>query len=411
MRRLRSLDLIRGAGILVVVFLHASLYQYDGLLALDLKNPPPVITVIGFMLMWAGLFAIVSGASHMFTWTDRIGEKSADPGRMRRSLLITGALLLVLNLAYFQLLGPTLLDIPGGRHQYALLNGLIETGRLPGLYWQRFFYNTSISMLGWNCILLGLLAPLLFPRGAARPGLRTPALLAGIGSALVLASYVRLPLYPVVEKAVNGSDLLTAFLGAALINKNDPLLPYLGFALIGAALGHAFASPMPRKTVTLWAAAFGVAWLAAGAVGYVLLPDTMLERSVDEMWFTIIVAQVGLFALLVALSWRSVDARAPAPPRRPGPWRLCGSASLTIFIWETPVRSLYARLWDVIFPGWSARIPVVLLFALTMVLIWLAAISLWKRARFVGSMEWLVGRIYAVLGRPSAKEKAFAAGR
>lgn len=411
MRRLRSLDLVRGAGILAVVFLHSSLYQYDGLLALDLKNPPPVITVIGFMLMWAGLFAIVSGASHLSAWTGRIATRSADPRRMRRSLLATGALLLVLNLLYFQLLGPTLLDIPGGRHQYSVLNGLIETGRLPRLYWERFFYNTSISMLGWNCILLGLLAPLLFPRGAARPGLRTPALLAGIGSVIVLASYLRLPAYPVVEQAVRGSDLGTAFLGAALFNKNDPLLPYLGFALIGAALGHAFASPAPRRTVTLAATVFGAVWLVAGAVGYVLLPDTMLERSVDEMWYAIIVAQVGLFALLVALSWRFVDARAPAAPRRPGPWRLCGCASLTIFTWETPIRSLYARLWDAVFPGWSARIPVVLLFALTMVLIWMGAILLWRRARFVGSMEWLVGRVYAVLGRPSAKEEALTAGR
>lgn len=413
MRRLRSLDLIRGAGILAVVFLHASLYQYDGLLALDLRNPPPVITVIGFLLMWAGLFAVVSGASHLFSWTDRLGSGAADPRSMRRSLLISGALLLVLNQAYFQLLGPTLLDIPGGRHQYALLNGLLEAGQAPRLHWQRFFYNTSLSMLGWNCILIGLLAPVLFPRGAARPGLRTPAALAGIGSVLVLASYVRLPLYPIVEKAVDGSDLPTAFLGAALVNKNDPLLPYLGFALIGAALGHAFASPVPRRTVTLAAVLFGAVWLAAGAVGYALLPDTMLERSVDEMWYAIIVAQVGLFVLLVALSWRFVDARAAAAaaPRKAGLWRLCGSASLTIFTWETPVRSLYARLWDALFPGWSARIPVVLLFALTMVLLWLAAILVWKRARFVGSMEWLVGRIYAALRRPSAKEEALAAGR
>jgi hypothetical protein len=170
--------------------------------------------------------------------------------------------------------------------------------------------------------------------------------------------------------------------------------------------------------VTTAVVVFGVVWLLAGAVGYLLLPDTMLERSVDEMWYAIIVAQVGLFVLLVALSWHFVDARGAAPAtasanasRRPGLWRLCGSASLTIFTWETPVRSLYARLWDAIFPGWSARIPVVLLFALTMVLIWLAAILLWKRVRFVGSIEWLVGRLYAALKRPSAKEEALAAGR
>jgi hypothetical protein len=269
-------------------------------------------------------------------------------------------------------------------------------------------------MLGWNCILVGLLAPVLFPGGRVKAGLRTSALLAGIGSLLVLASYVRISLYPAVEQAVKKPDLLTAFLGAALVNKNDPLLPFLGFALIGAALGHAFSQDLPRRRLLGAVGLFSLVWLAAGIIGYLALPDTMLERSVDEMWYAIIVLQVGLFSFLLLAVWRFADVLGPwarARRERYGLIILCGRASLTIFFWETPVRSLYALLWDAVYPGWSSRIPVVLLFGLSMSLLWILALQLWKRALLVGSMEWMVGHLYSVLGRRSAKEEALAPAR
>jgi hypothetical protein len=243
-----------------------------------------------------------------------------------------------------------LLDIPKGNHRYSLLNGLIETGSLPRLSWERFFYNTALSMLGWNCIVVGLLAPLIFPQGRTRAG-----------------------------------------------------------------LGHAFSTSVPRSRLSAAAGVFSLIWLAAGVVGYLTLPDTMLERSVDEMWYFIIVGQVGLFVLLVIAAWRLWDSRAKPKPElmaaRSGLLRLCGAASLTIFTLETPVRSLYALLWDALFPGWSANIPVVLIFAAPMTLLWIGVIRLWLAARFVGSVEWLVGRIYSALGRPSSKEEAFAGTR
>jgi uncharacterized membrane protein len=411
MRRLKSLDLIRGAGILVVVVLHASLYQYDGLLDIDFQHPPAVVTTIGFLLMMAGVFAIVSGSSHLFRWTDGISTETTVPREMRRSLLLTGVILIVLNFVYFQALGPTLLDIPDGHHQYSFLNGLIETGHLPAFSWERLFYNTSLSMVGWNCILMGLLAPTLFPSGKVRPGLRTPALLAGIGTVLVLASWIRIFAYPAVDKAVRQPELLVAFLGSALFNKNDPLLPYLGFALIGCAMGHAFAQSISHRKLQLAGGLFSLVWIAAGSIGYILLPDTMLERSVDEMWFAIIVMQVGLFSILVLVVWSLFDANGASAARGAraatvGPLTLCGRSSLTVFIWETPVRSLYAMLWDAVFPGWSGDLPVVILFGLTMAAIWVLVVLLWRRARFIGSMEWVIGRLYAALGRPSDKEEA-----
>ena len=61
-----SLDVVRGIGILGVVFLHFALYNYSGLLQIDFDDPPFVITVIGFLLTWAGLFAIVSGTVYGF---------------------------------------------------------------------------------------------------------------------------------------------------------------------------------------------------------------------------------------------------------------------------------------------------------------------------------------------------------
>ena len=58
----RGLDFLRGIGIFFLLVMHSAFYYFSGLWDLDLDNPPLIITVIGFLLMFAGLFAMISGA-------------------------------------------------------------------------------------------------------------------------------------------------------------------------------------------------------------------------------------------------------------------------------------------------------------------------------------------------------------
>ena len=55
MKRLAGLDIVRGVGILCVVFLHSATFHYEAITEVDFDNPPLVITIIGFLRFFVRL--------------------------------------------------------------------------------------------------------------------------------------------------------------------------------------------------------------------------------------------------------------------------------------------------------------------------------------------------------------------
>ena len=99
-RQYLGLDILRGLGVFIVVWLHSAFYYFDGLYDLDLNNPPMIVTLIGLLLMFAGLFAMVSGTAHTLQL-----YRKADSGYEPKKILvfnsIGGLLILAIGYAYF----------------------------------------------------------------------------------------------------------------------------------------------------------------------------------------------------------------------------------------------------------------------------------------------------------------------
>ncbi len=405
MKRLGGLDLVRGVGILCVVLLHSATFHYQAISEVDFDDPPLVITVIGFLLMWAGLFAILSSAAYAYSSALRVEEGRSTPARVAANYAKAGLLMLVLHYLYFIGFAPKLLDVEGGNHQFALLPGLIVAGRFPPIYPDRVFYSTALSMTAWNLLLTGPLIGWLLKRG---PKARRAAfLLGGLGTLVVVLSLVRLPLYPLTVQAIDEGRWLAALLLGFLFNKNNPILPYLGFGLFGSALGLSLAQSEKPRRVLGWFAIIGALWLAAGIVGLTLLPDTMLEREVDLFWYFIVLLQLGLFLLLVVLALYLFDY---GPERLRDtltrvlrPARQAGAVSLSIFMLETVLSQIGVRIADALLPGWSLSINACLLFGAINALLWLGIVRVWGRLGFRYGLEWLSVRVYGWLKRPSDK--------
>ncbi len=403
-RRLESLDVVRGVGVMGVVFLHTALYHYANLLKIDFANPPAIVTAIGFLLMWAGLFAMVSGAAHAVRTVERL-EDGLAPGQVLRWSLISALIMLVTSYVYFLFLGPALLDRVAGNHDYSMLAGFITTGKVLAPSLQRLLYVDSLTMIAFGIALTAPFAVALVARiPKERRGLAVAGL-AALGSAIVLASWARIGLYPIVERAIAERDFGTALPLVYLANKNNPILPFWGFTLIGSALGVSIARPDGWKRTWPWATAFGVVWLVAGVIGYVTLPDTMLERAVDPMWFFIMVVQVGLFTLLLLLAMRLRDRRPAEKPSGPVTRivRRFGVAGLSVFLIETPISALISRGLDAAVPGWNATMPAALLFGALYVAAWAGVLALWERSNYRFSAERLLVRVMGALGKPSTK--------
>lgn len=390
--RLLSLDVIRGIGLVGVVFLHTALYQYGGLFSLDMDNPPVTVTIIGFLLMWAGLFALVSTCAYAIQLYRRMQEHQPI-GRLVRDLIVKGLLVLVLSVVYFMVFGPALVNFDADQYTHSLLGGLLHEGRWTPFSFERLVYVDALVMLAWNVIFFGFFTWLLKPKFERIQHFSVWLMI--IGTVVVFAGAVRIPLFSWYESYIDSSNPFLGWAVSQLVNKNNPILPFLGFGLIGASIGFSVAQDwqrIRRRTVGL----IGLAWLIVGGVTMFLLPDTMLERTIDWTWYAITFVLLGLFILLLVGLQRLFDAPARQAlfHRRLYPLLRFGRVPLTVFFLETPVRELYMHVWNAIWPGWSDTIPVTLMFAASLVGLWAIFLWLWEKASYIGTVEWLLAQVY-----------------
>ena len=82
-QRVVTLDILRGLAIIGMVFLHNGAFHFSGLEG-ALESPPPWLMAFGFLLLWAGLFGVVSGAAnatdnmHIYPDTTTAASKGTD---------------------------------------------------------------------------------------------------------------------------------------------------------------------------------------------------------------------------------------------------------------------------------------------------------------------------------------------
>ncbi len=403
-RTLEGLDLLRGIGIFGVIALHGAFYHFPGLYALDLTNPPPVVTAIGFLLMFAGLFGLLSGLVHGLSHLRRAADPDFRPGRALGRGLAAGGFFLVVAYAYFNLTGPGLVHLSEGYMDESVLVHLVRTGTLAAPSLDRLLYVDALVMIGVNLILLSLfwaaygkLAPRL-PAGlrAHVPGIA--------GLAVLLLSLLRLPLYPVYLDAVAAKDWPLAFALNWLVNKNNPVLPYLAFGLLGAWCAALLASPGGFVRLRRWVLPAGSVLLAAGVALYVLLPESMLQRAIDGQWYAIMVLQSGLFLLVVLAFLRAVDFhrdgsdKTTATPAAPLAryLRRFGVAGLTAFFLESVLSEAVYGILARVFPGFSPGLSGALLFGLCLAVAWGFLLIPWARTGYRFGIE----RAYAAAMRP-----------
>ena len=399
----QGLDFLRGLGIFGLLIMHSAFYYFDGLWDLDLDNPPLIITIIGFLLMFAGLFAILSGTVHGLSML-RLSRRGWSPARIFRKKAVSGLFILVVAYLYFIFTGPGLAEFANRRMNNSILVELIQSGQLAGTNLDRVLYVDSLVMIGCNILLVSLVWLILLKTRQLKAGM-----LLGIAFLVMVLSLSRLWLYPIYLEQVAEQNWPAVLALFWLVNKNNPVLPYLAFGLLGSWLGIRLEDGKPRRPV-FW---LGLALLLTGVGLYVFLPDTMLQRSIDMKWYSIMVMQLGLFLLMILAALAALD-RQPAVAAVQTGWSKLvglvvrfitrfGHAGLTAFFLESIVAALVWRLLNLIVPGIRLGIGSALLFGLILALSWGFGLLFWERRHYVGSIEFLYGQIVTRFGQFSSK--------
>lgn len=344
--------------------------------------------------MFAGLFAMISGSVHGISIYQLINQKNWTPAQILRKKAVSAFFILVAAWLYFIFTGPGLADFPARQMNNSILVELILTGRWAGFNQERLLYVDSLVMIGSNVLLVSIIWILLHKLKVLRP-----AVLLAVSIAVMILSLLRLPLYPVYLEQVRQGNWLSTILLFWLVNKNNPVLPYLAFGLLGSWAGLRLSEKRSLKPA-VW---LGVFLLITGLVFYVFLPDTMLQREIDLKWYSIMLTQLGLFLLLIIAALAVFDRHEKSAGLVSRFFGRFSYAGLTAFFWESIIAAVVWRLLLLIVPGLKLGISSALLFGFLLALVWGFLLIVWEKYKYVGSIEYFYGMVVSRFGRFSSK--------
>lgn len=382
-----GLDVLRGLGIFGVVILHTAFYYFDGIYDLDLSNPPLIITIIGFILMFAGLFAMISGFVHTLQFHRKITEKGFSLQRALTYSFFAGIFILLIAYLYFIFTGPGIIMFDTRSMDQSIFVELIKERNLilPSL--ERLLYIDSLVMIGMNIILLGVIS--YFGHKLIHKNNHRALYYYVFGLIVLLISIARIPLYDTYLSALDEGKYFVVLLLNWLVNKNNPIFPFLSFALFGAWLSYLIIEGNRIKTRRL-VVLNSIMFIVVGLVIYLTAEETMLERRIDYTWYGIMVFQIGLFQLLIIGFLRMYDFPKVVKPINIVSRFLYrfGVAGLTIFFIEQVISSAFKEILLLINPNLFLDIPISILLGFLLVLAYGLFLIYWQRKHYKYGIEY-----------------------
>jgi hypothetical protein len=131
-----------------------------------------------------------------------------------------------------------------------------------------------------------------------------------------------------------------------------------------------------------------------GILLYIFLPDTMLERSIDMKWYSIMLAQLGLFSLLMFFfvnRYKGKQLSGKAGKAKIGRLGMFfyrfGIAGLTVFFLESVISGLVYRSLLLIWPELSFSIGQSLLYGVSMATLWGIFLIFWQKTSYRWGLE------------------------
>jgi hypothetical protein len=396
-----GLDVLRGIGIFALLVMHTAFYHFEGLFELDLNDPPLIVTFIGLILMFAGVFAMISGLVHTYQHYRKTNEQKLSFKSAIKYNMVSGLLILIVAYLYFIFTGPGLANMSTKFMSNSILVELFTSGNLIGTTLERVLYVDSLVMIGMNILLMGVFFRLhhrLFKKVNANFYLISAIL-------FFILSLIRIPLYTIYLDALDSGNWPITLLLNWLVNKNNPVFPYLSFALFGAWIS-ALILTIDFKGIVKRVLPLGIVLFVGGVALYVLLPDTMLQRSIDPVWFALMMAQNGLFMLFVLAALKFYDF---SKARKIGFishfFIRFGVAGLTIFFIESVVSAMVFSALRLFIPSLALDIPGALAFGLILALFWGVILILWEKVGYKYGIEYFYTRILKKYGGSVKEDK------
>jgi len=404
-------DYVRAIGIILVIFLHSTVYHYGLLTSIEIEDLSIFFMVMYVILNWAGLFALISAVVNTYSSYLRLEKNFKKDVKypawkaFGRRWCFLGVFFLLLNFFYTYLVSPLNMNFETHSLSHSFLAGVIRTGGFYQVSPEKILHGSVFTMLGWNLIIMGLVFTLLFRKSENYKKRNRRILVLILGIIIILVSFLRIYLYDDFDCTIQNGNYFVAYLIDIFAGNYFPILPYLGFGFIGAYFGMVLADDPTKKKISklIW---IGVGWLLAAVIAF-FIPDSVYENIglLNDIFFDYIIVmfEIGFFIVVGSILMVVMfDKRVEKSDFVEGDSRKKFSTiflrfsrnSLTFFLLERPISELVALLLNTLIPGWNNYIWTCILFGLFMVLFWFLIAFLWNMVDFKGSFEWILSKFF-----------------
>lgn len=407
MKRLVSLDWMRGAAIASVVFFHALVFNMTPTTGSE-DQDSVLYMVILYFITWAGFFGMISGVGNSISMYGKLVRGTVGRAAVLKGSIVRGAVILGINFFYLGILCPGVLE--PGHEDIGVLPALIRVGRFfpYSLAPERLLFATALTMVAWGTIISGVLLFLLSAGDGLQRRRRNRLVITTVAAVMVWC-------YPLVQTLVRpwmaapmaGWRLPGATVASWLAGPMDPIFPYVGFTLYGVVFGMMLVDGARRRELLLYGCGLGAAYSAIG-IG-MLWGEGFWANPFDTPDLGPVIAILGpMFMALTFLVWLmdlNGDKAKAWWARRTRGVRAFGILSLTAFVLEGPVGAVIHRALLPLMPDFPTNAGFLfLILAPAITTLWYVGLKLWARAGFVGSFEWLTVWLLArVEGRKSER--------
>ena len=395
-KRLYSLDIFRGLAIMMVVIFHRFMYDWPGS-DFFFTNPAgfleiPWFTAIMFFAGMGGIFSTISGVVTGYSTHNRITS-----GKGNKKMIFYAGLFSFLWLIVVDYIRKFLFSTKSyfeGDFLFGLVTGSLLEGTLVVPQLELLYYTSTLAIIGLSGFIVPTLMILLSRKGGIEKVRRTKIIFGTLAAVILIATpFLSILLDPIVVDLFVSGNYLLGFLLALLVSPYFPIFPIVAYALLGGIIGISLARDEKKRNITIIWLVFGFALLSIG--NYILL-SALIRFSFYNYNFVRFM-QLGVYIMIIIVLLRLVDLRSEEKQekiaKKFSPVIMFGRVSLTIFVFEAFLATIFHVILNLIIPGWNTEPLVVLIFGIFNLAVWWIILHFWQKKDFKGSVEWMGGYV------------------
>jgi len=406
-KRLYSLDIFRGLAIMMVIIFHRFMYDWPGS-DFFFTNPAgflkiPWFTAIMFFAGMGGIFSTISGVVTGYSTHNRITS-----GKGNKKMIFYAGLFSFLWLIVVDYIRKFLFSTKSyfeGDFLFGLVTGSLLEGTLVVPQLELLYYTSTLAIIGLSGFIVPALMILLSRKGGIEKVRRTKFIFGTLAAVILVATpFLSIVLDPIVVDLFVSGNYLLGFLLALLVSPYFPIFPIVAYALLGGIIGISLARDEKKRNITIIWLVFGFVMLSIG--NYILI--AALTRFHFYNYNFVRFMQLGVYIMIIIVLLRLVDLKSEEKQekiaKKFSPVIMFGRASLTIFVLEAFLATIFHVILNLIIPGWNTEAYVVLIFGIFNLAVWWIILHFWQKKDFKGSVEWMGGYIVRKLSGFGRKE-------